>query len=37
MKFRYFWIISICLLLLFSTGCKKGCGNNNNGDDDELN
>ena len=37
MKFRYFWIISICLLLLFSTGCKKGCGNNNNSDDDELN
>ena len=37
MKFTYFLKISIRLLLLFSTGCKKGCGNNNNSDDDELN
>lgn len=36
MKFRYFWIISICILFLFSSGCKNNCGNNNNNDDDEL-
>ena len=36
MKFRYFFVIAICLVVLFSASCNKKCGNNHSDDDDEL-
>lgn len=34
MKFRYFWIIAVCLIVLFGTGCNKKCGKEN--EDDKI-
>ena len=25
MKLRYFWIVAVCLIVLFGTGCKNKC------------
>ena len=36
MKARYFWVIAICLVILFGASCNKKCGNDNNDDDDEI-
>ena len=35
MKARYFWIIAICLVVLFGASCNKKCGNDNK-EDEEL-
>ena len=34
MKFRYFWIIAICLIVLFGTSCNKKCGKDK--EDEEI-
>ena len=33
MKFRYFWIIAICLIVLFGTSCNKKCGKDKEDED----
>ncbi len=34
MRFRYFWIIAICLIVLFGTSCNKNCGKDK--EDEEI-